>query len=91
MVRITAIHLVGGTRHEHIQSVRWTNPNDSTTGESTRSEMVDWIDHRNGSAYVQDSLGNIPVHTVHPANGSAYIQTYADNRPTDNLLYLPKY
>lgn len=34
MVYITAIHMVGGSQHEHISEVRWRDPQDGGTGNS---------------------------------------------------------
>lgn len=90
MVYITAVHMSGGTRHEHIASVRWMNPADRRTGQSTRSEMVDWIRNRKGDARVRDRVGHdvrVGVVKVSPP----YIRTYADRVWTDNLLALPRY
>ena len=54
MVYITAVHMSeGGTRHEHVASVRWKNPADGATGDSTRATMVDWIKNKGGDARVR--------------------------------------
>ncbi|MGD0742094.1 MAG: DUF3892 domain-containing protein [Acidimicrobiales bacterium] len=88
-VEITAIHLVGGTRHEHIASVRWVNPSSQETGSSTRETMVDWIENKGGAAFVTDGQNTVSVAVVdaHPK----YLRTYADGVWTDNLLALPRY
>ncbi|MFL5357950.1 DUF3892 domain-containing protein [Archangium sp.] len=40
MVYITEIHMSsGGSKHEHIEKMRWLNPDNVKTGESTRSAM----------------------------------------------------
>lgn len=89
MVYITAIHMSGGTGHEHISSVRWRNPADGKTDESTKATMVDWIDNQKGVAKVQSNTGDVMVGTV---DGSPkYLRTYANGKWTDNLLALPKY
>jgi hypothetical protein len=36
---ITAIHMSGGEKHEHIEKVRWSEPG-AGNGESSRSEMT---------------------------------------------------
>ncbi len=41
---ITARHMSGGTKHEHIAQVKWENRTKGTTGEKTRAEMVKWIE-----------------------------------------------
>lgn len=90
MVYITAVHMSGGIRHEHIASVRWTNPTDRRTGQSTRSEMVDWLRNRKGDARVRDRAGHdVRVGVVKAT--PPYLRTYADRVWTDNLLALPRY
>ena len=93
MIRITARHMVGGRRHEHIASVRWSEAGVNNASESTREEMVTWLD---SDAAHRAIVGNYPsnyaeVGTVHPADARAYIRTYADGVWTDNLLALPEY
>ncbi len=88
MVYITARHMEGGFRHEHIARVRWRNPGDGATGENSRQEMVDWINNK-GEAYVTDGQRQIRVHVVRAT--PPYIQTYADGVWTDNLLALPTF
>jgi hypothetical protein len=88
-VEITAIHQVGGTRHEHIASVRWTNAESKQAGESTRETMVDWIQNKDGKAYVTDGRSTVSVGVVDAQ--PKYIRTYADGVWTDNLLALPRY
>jgi hypothetical protein len=88
MVYIISIHMPRGTNHEHIESVRWRNPSSGATSESTRQAVVDWIDG-GGDARVQDRYGEVVVRVVRAA--PPYLRTYADNRPTDNLLSLPRY
>lgn len=89
MVYITNIHLTGGQSHEHIAAVRWRNPADHQTGESTRTAMVDWIENNSGDARVTDGHTEVHVGVVraHPP----YLRTHADGKWTDNLLALPRY
>jgi len=90
-VYITAVSMTAGNRAEHIDSVRWLNPTDGKTGQSTREAMVDWIDNNNGIAKVGSSTGPVAVETVHPAGRPAYIRTVANGQETDNLLSLARY
>jgi uncharacterized protein DUF3892 len=90
MVNVTAVHMTGGTGHEHIASVRWTNPDTETSGESTRQAMVEWIRDENGVARVHGSDGSVSSVGVVDAN-PPYIRTYADGNWNDNLLALPRY
>jgi hypothetical protein len=90
-IRITAIRQSGGTGHEHITDLWWTNPASDTAGENTRAEIVEWIEGKNGTAYVEDSRGaRADVGVITPQHGWKYLRTYADGRWTDNLLALPR-
>jgi hypothetical protein len=90
MVNVTAIHMTGGTRHEHIASVRWNKPGTNESGQSTREVMVDWIRNKSGVAHVRGNDGS--VSTVGVVNASPpYIRTHADGNWNDNLLALPRY
>lgn len=91
-IRITAIRLSGGTNHEHIVSLRWTDPADGKTGDSSRATIVAWIEDKNGKAYTEDSTGHrADVAVVTPARGEKYLRTRADGVWTNNLLALPRY
>jgi hypothetical protein len=88
MIYVSAVHLVGGSRHEHIAEVRWVNPQTNQTGQSSREAMVTWI-NGGGSAYVWDGTRGVQVGVVRAV--PPYIRTYADGVWTDNLLALPRY
>ncbi len=88
-VYITARHMVGGTDHEHIASVKWENVDNSNTGESTRATMVDWIKNKGGKAYVKDGGGKVGVGVVEAT--PPYLRTHADGKWTNNLLALPTF
>jgi hypothetical protein len=89
MVRVTAVHMVGGVRHEHIASVQWINPQTQVTGQSTREEMVQYLTQNPAEAYVSDGTRNVTVGVVDATK--KYIRTHADGVWTDNLLALPRY
>jgi hypothetical protein len=91
VVYIYEVHMSGaGTKHEHIGSVRWKNPDSGQAGQSTREKMVEWISANSGSAYVCG--GNAHIARVEVVNADPpYIRTYADGVWTDNLLALPRY
>ncbi|TYB95598.1 DUF3892 domain-containing protein [Micromonospora sp. WP24] len=90
-IKITAIRLSGGTTHEHIVRLWWTDPSTSEAGDSSRAEIVSWIESSNGKAYVEDGRGNrADVGVVKPIHGEKYLRTYADGVWTDNLLALPR-
>jgi catechol-2,3-dioxygenase len=91
MVYVQAVHMSGGTHHQHIASVRWRNPADSSGGESTREEMVRWLRASSANvARVRGSDGSDVAVGVVDAS-PPYIRTYADGNWTDNLLALPRY
>lgn len=89
MVEITAIHLDGGTRHEHIASVKWRNPSTSKVGTSSRATMVDWLRDATNRAYVTDGQHTVSVGVVD--GKTPYIRTHKDGVWTDNLLALPQF
>jgi hypothetical protein len=90
-IRITAIRLSGGSTHQHIVRLWWTNPADGKSGDNSRAEIVSWIEKENGKAYVEDSKGDrADVGVVIPTRGEKYVRTYADGVWTDNLLALPQ-
>lgn len=88
-IRITQIRLEGGTSHQHITRLWWSTA--STSGDNSRAEIVDWVEGKNGQAFVEDARGNsIPVGVVSPDHRAKYLRTYADGVWTDNLLALPR-
>ncbi|BAH47250.1 DUF3892 domain-containing protein [Rhodococcus opacus] len=90
-INITGIRLSGGTDHQHIARLWWTNPSAGKTGENTRAQIVAWIENEDGKAYVEDARGNrVDVGVVSPARGEKYLRTYADRVWTNNLLALPR-
>lgn len=89
-IRITDVRMSGGTRHEHVVRLWWTNPATAATGDNTRAQIVSWIENEGGKAYVEDGRGHrVDVGVVTPRYGSKYLRTRADGVPTDNLLALP--
>ena len=87
-IYVTARHMVGGTKHEHISEVKWENGTTKETGKSSRAEMVDWI-KKGGEARVAKGQSYIAIKVVEAS--PPYIRTFADNLWTDNLLALPVY
>lgn len=89
-IRFTAIRLSGGTTHQHITRLWWTNPSTSKTDDNSRAELAAWIE-KGGKAYVEDRYGNrVDVGVVTPPVGEKYLRTHADGKWTDNLLALPR-
>lgn len=91
-IQITAVRLSpGGTAHEHITHLWWTNQTSGKTGDSTRAQVVDWIENQSGKAYTSDRNGHrTEVAVVTPARGEKYLRTHADGVWTNNLLALPR-
>lgn len=91
MVYITAIHLAGGSEHEHVASVRWLNAENGQSGESDRAAMVEWLDRVGTSniAKVAGPQGSAQVGVVD--SQPKYLRTYADGQWSNNLLSLPKF
>jgi len=89
MVNVTAVHMTGGSGHEHIAEVQWADPQTTNSGRSSRAEMVRWI-REGGVAKVHGNDGSVSTVGVVDAN-PPYIRTYADGIWNDNLLALPRY
>lgn len=90
-IRITAIRLSGGISHEHIAHLWWTNQATGASGDNARGDIVAWIEHQNGKAYVEDERGyRVDVFVVTPNIGAKYLRTFADGRWSNNLLALPQ-
>jgi hypothetical protein len=84
--------MAGGSRHEHIDILWWTGTDGEGSGQSTRAEMVAYIDQNgNNSVFCPDRDPNRQGAWVHVnTNGHVrYVQTVADGDWTDNLLALP--
>lgn len=88
MLYITHVRLSGGNQHEHITDVKWRNSQDGNVGQSTRAQMVEWLQAGN-HAYVTDGTRTVEVGVVKTT--PPYIRTYADGQWTDNLLALPRF
>lgn len=73
------------TNHEHITHVRWWQ--DGNVGECTRATMVQHIDERNWVYVGGNPDAQVGVVRATPP----YLRTFADGRPTNNLLSLPRF
>ncbi|MFD0257494.1 DUF3892 domain-containing protein [Kitasatospora indigofera] len=91
-IQITAVRLSpGGTTHEHITHLWWTDQASGKTDHSTRATIVDWIENQSGKAHTSDAAGHrAEVAVVTPARGDKYLRTHADGVWTNNLLALPR-
>jgi len=94
MVRITCIKKDCGNHlnpHEGITDFGWVNEETRARGQSTRTQMVYFLESQNGKAYVKDSFGKVAYIRVWvAASGIKYLQTYADDKWSNNLLSLPE-
>lgn len=88
--RITHIHLEGGNQHEHITAVKWQHDGGGT-GQSSKAQMVKFIEEDNGVVYVSDGYSRVAVGVVHPQYGEPYLRTHADGKWSNNLLALPRF
>ena len=57
-IRITHIRQAGGTGHEHITHLWWTDPASGQTGDNTRAQIVSWIEDKNGKTVDGATLGD---------------------------------
>jgi hypothetical protein len=91
--RIIEIHLEGSERHQHITNVVWIDPRISPTSrvESTKQQMVDFINDNPGQTFVYDEPTRTKVLVGVVDSTPPYIRTYRDNEWQDNLLDLKKY
>ena len=87
-VYVTKRHMEGGTNHQHIARVTWENRENGKTGDSSRAEMVKWIDE-GGDARVASGPSYVQVGVVNAT--PKYLRTHANGKWTDNLLALPTY
>lgn len=88
MIFITAIHLVAGTDHSHIERVRWLNCADAKSNTMTVAQAVALLD-RGTKLYVATPDTPVEVRKVKAAQ--PYIRTVADNTWRNNLLELPRF
>jgi len=93
-VRITCINKDNGNHdnpHEAIEKFGWLNESTGERDICTRLAMVEFIEKKNGVAYVVDRYGNKAYLYVRTSvKGNKYVQTIADNKYSDNLLALPE-
>jgi hypothetical protein len=89
-IKFTQRHMVGGTEHQHIGSLRWIEDGKSETNGSTREVLVDWISDKGGKGYVLDGAGDKAEVKVVSAT-PPYLRTQKDGIWADNLLALPTY
>ena len=91
-VKCTYRKMNGGSGHEHIAALGWIEDGTGKAGESTRDQIVAFIDQRGTNAlYCPDQAGGSSAWVNVRTNGYVrYPQTVADGRWTNNLLALPQ-
>jgi hypothetical protein len=89
-VYIAAVHMAGGTQHEHISDLIWMNQSTYKSGKSTKAEMVKFIDDGN-AAKVSDGTTHATIGVVRETGKAPYLRTFADKKWTDNLLAVQRY
>lgn len=77
--------------HETIIRYKWREDGTGNVGDNDKPTMVDWIDNKNGKAYVGSGSSRVSVGVVHPDYGQPYLRTYADGKWSNNLLSLPEF
>ncbi|TXL62356.1 DUF3892 domain-containing protein [Aeromicrobium terrae] len=89
MIYVTHVRLSppDSRNHQHIVKLAWRDPSSGETGQSSREQLVTWIE-RGGDARVQGPP-DVRVHVVDAR--PRYLRTAANNTYTDNLLYLPRF
>lgn len=91
-IRVTHVRLSnGGYTSEHITNLKWIGYENGKVGDSTKAELVEWIDGESGEAYVETQATKVSVGVVKPDGGPPYLRTYANGVWTDNLLSLPRF
>jgi hypothetical protein len=88
---IAAVHMSGGTQHEHIAEVIWMNGSSHVSGKNSTADMVDFIENKKGDVRVSDGKTEVSVGVVRPQSGKPYLRTYKDKKWTDNLLAVTRY
>ncbi|GAA1325072.1 DUF3892 domain-containing protein [Leucobacter albus] len=89
-IEITHVRF-GSTVRTEDQIVQYKWKSDTGTGDHDKATLVDWIDNKNGIAYVGSGSSRVTVGVVHPQSGRPYLRTYADGKWTNNLLNLPTF
>ena len=93
-VKIICIRKDGGNHqnpHKKITDFGWVNEQTRAAGQSTRAQMVYFLERQNGKAYLKDRFGNVAnVGVWISTHDNKYLRTYTDGKWSDNLLALPE-
>jgi len=89
-IYIAAVHMVGGTRAEHITEVIWMDSRDHQSGKTNVQGMIDFITKNPGSVKVSDGKTEATVEVVKGPQRT-YLRSERDASKSDNLLGIPRY
>ena len=91
-IQITHVRF-GGTKktEDEIVLYKWKSDQSGEVNQSDKPTLVDWIDNKNGKAFVGSGNDRVPVGVITPQSGQAYLRTYADGKWTNNLVNLPTF
>lgn len=91
MIYITHVRMSAPSArgHDRIVELKWRNPSDGATGQSTVQQIVDWIRNKQGVAKVTDGRRTADVVVVDAS--PPFLRTVADGAYSDNLLALPTF
>jgi hypothetical protein len=92
-VRIIAIRKDNGNHYNPYEAVshyKWVNEGSGESAISTRLTMVDWVENKNGRAYVKSQDGTVDCYVNQSTAGTKFLQTDADSQSSNNLLNLPE-
>lgn len=90
--RIIKVHLEGGEKHQHITKMVWHHPDSpSDRTESTKAQMVTFVNNNPKETYVYDAPTKTRVLVGVVKADPPYVRTYRDGEWQDNLLNLPRY
>lgn len=92
MITFTAREMSGGTGHEHIIRLWWSDQTTGQNGDMDIGTATQWLDKPANRAYVKDQMfpgQYVEAFVVKPQYGHWYIRTHANGRWTDNFLALP--
>lgn len=90
-VRIIGIRKDNGNHqnpHEAVSHYKWLNEANGNSNLEERLIMVNWVENKNGRAYVSSSEGTVDCFVNKSASGTKFLQTNADSRSSNNLLNL---
>jgi hypothetical protein len=75
--------------HEAITNLGWVNEQTRASGNSTKAQMIEFLERQGGTAYTRDDYNRIAYLVVRTSVlGNKFVKTIADGIESDNLLFL---